>query len=70
MVCATPNGMTRFPGVQDVGSADDFFPVTVSFTCKTTFAGISIETVVGTVDEEAVTFSQETCLETDSYEYV
>ena len=56
--------------VKDVGSADDFFPVTVNFTCKTTFAGISIETVVGLADDEDVTFSQETCLETDSYEYV
>lgn len=56
--------------VKDGSSANQFFPVTVSFRSKKTFAGIEILGVEQTEGGAEVPFSSEVCLSPDSYEYV
>jgi len=55
--------------VRDVASADDFFPVAVSFTSKKTYAGISIDSVE-LADGGDVDFSSEVAFEVAAYEYI
>jgi len=55
--------------VKDAGSNDDFFPVVVSFTSKTTFAGLKIVNAF-TDDDDNIKYSSEVAFTPDSYEFV
>eukprot|EP00040_Diaphanoeca_grandis_P021436 m.114202 g.114202 ORF g.114202 m.114202 type:complete len:536 (-) comp28338_c2_seq1:505-2112(-) len=65
---ANPEGSLEFT-VKDAGSNDDFFPVTVSFTSKTTFAGLKIGNAF-TDDDDDIKYSSEVMFTTESYEFV
>lgn len=54
--------------VKGCGSSDDFFPVTVQFTCKSTYAGLKVNKVF--TAEGDVDYSSEVSFSAETYEFV
>nr|CAD7589021.1 unnamed protein product [Timema genevievae] len=48
----------------------DFFPVTVNFVCKRSYANLKVTEVLAVEDDSPVKFSEETVFFTEKYEVV